>query len=62
MDNAVGHKRHGKPLQSCNVKEATLKNQILNFITEIVVSYKLMFMKLFHFLHFKGKLTVDCLV
>ena len=58
MDNVVGHKRHEKPLQRLQCKGSHLKNQILNFITEIVVSYKLMVMKLFHFLHFTGKINM----
>ena len=58
MDNAVGHQRHGKPLQRLQCKESHLKNQILNFITEIVVSYELMVMKLFYFLHFTGKINI----
>ena len=37
MDNAVGHQRHGKPLQRLQCKGSHLKNQILNFITEILL-------------------------
>ena len=59
MDNAVGHQRHGKPLQRLQCKRSHLKNHILNVITEIVVSYELMVMKLFYFLHFTGKINVE---
>ena len=58
MDDAVGHKRHGKPLQRLQCEGSHLKNQILNSITKIVVSFDLMVMKLFYFLHFKGKINV----
>ena len=58
MDNAVGHQRYGKPLQRLQYKGSHLKNQILNFITEIVVSYGLMVMKLFYYLHFTGKINM----
>ena len=58
MDNAVGHQSHVKPLQKLQFKGIHIKNHILNFITEIVVNYKLMVMKLFYFLHFKGKINI----
>ena len=58
MDNAAGHQRHGKPLQRLQCKGSHLKNQLLNFITEIVVTYELMVMKLYYFLHFKGKINI----
>ena len=58
MDNAVGHQRPGKPLERLQCKGSHLKNQILNFITDIVVSYEHMVMKLFYFLHFKWKINI----
>ena len=48
----------GTHCKGYNVKETTLKNWILNFIIEIVVSYKLMGMKVYYFLHFKGKINM----
>ena len=58
VDNAVGHQRHGKPLQRLQCKGSHLKNQILNFITEIVVSYKLRVIRLFYFLNFTAKINM----
>ena len=58
MDNAIGYPRQGKPLKRLQCKGSQLKNQILNFIIEIVVNYELMLMKLFYFFHFTGKINM----